>query len=232
VDHLNRQIAPKAHTPMYNWHKFWGRKTWNVVSEFIKTYSPEGGIVMDPFSGSGVTALEALKLGRRVIAVDLNPIATEILRLTIQYVDPIKLQTAFERVQKDVKEEINNLYLTQCRNCGENIPIECSIWKRDENKNLSLKELRYKCPHCSEVVESGGKPTDKDIKHIGNVVKAFHKKKNWYPRNSLYYPDGRPFMKKERYETIDELFTPRNLFALAIVMKSIEKESDETLRDF
>ena len=36
---------------------------------------------MDPFSGSGVTALEALKLGRRVIAVDINPVANEILRL-------------------------------------------------------------------------------------------------------------------------------------------------------
>src|SRR2546426_10208516 len=23
---------------MYVWHKFWGRKTWNVVGEFIKTY--------------------------------------------------------------------------------------------------------------------------------------------------------------------------------------------------
>jgi adenine-specific DNA methylase len=86
---------------MYNWHKFWGRKTWNVVSEFVETYCPEGGVVMDPFSGSGVTALEALKLGRRVIAVDLNPVATEILRLTIQPVDLVKLEEAFRSVEKE-----------------------------------------------------------------------------------------------------------------------------------
>jgi hypothetical protein len=41
INHLNRQIPPEAHTPMYNWHKFWSRKTWNVVSEFIKAYSKE-----------------------------------------------------------------------------------------------------------------------------------------------------------------------------------------------
>ncbi|MGH2568673.1 MAG: hypothetical protein ACRDGA_10055, partial [Bacteroidota bacterium] len=188
--------------------------------------------VMDPFSGSGVTALEALKLGRRVIAIDLLPVATEILRLTIQYVDPIKLREAFERVENDVKKTINDLYLAECRKCGVRMPVECTIWKRDEKKNLSLKELRYKCPHCGEVVEKAGKPKLKDIKHIKEVVEEFRKKRIWYPKNPLYYPDGTPFVKKERYESIDELFTPRNLYALALLMKSIEQEHDENLRDF
>ncbi len=217
---------------MYNWHKFWGRKTWNVVSEFIKTYSSENGIVMDPFSGSGVTALEALKLGRRVIAVDINPVATEILRLTIQHVDLVKLTKAFERVQKDVKNEINKLYLIECRKCNEQISIECAVWKRDEKKNLTLKENRYKCPNCGEVVESGGKPTKNDLSHIKEIFEKFKKTKLWYPKNRMYYSDGLPFVKKEHYESLDELFTPRNLLALAILMNSIEKEEDKKLKDF
>lgn len=60
---------------MYVWHKFWGRKTWNVVAEYIKTYCPEGGIVFDPFAGSGVVAMEALKAGRKAIVCDLLPAA-------------------------------------------------------------------------------------------------------------------------------------------------------------
>jgi len=119
---------------------------------------------MDPFSGSGVTALEALKRGRRVIAVDLNPIATEILRLTIEYIEPLRLKEAFDRVEQDAKPQIDGLYVTECRKCGEDIPVECSIWNRDEKKNLILKELRYKCTNCGEVVEKGGKPTKKDLK--------------------------------------------------------------------
>jgi 16S rRNA G966 N2-methylase RsmD len=46
---------------MYNWHKFWSRKTWNVIAEFIKTYTNEGSIAFDSFAGSGVVAVEALK---------------------------------------------------------------------------------------------------------------------------------------------------------------------------
>lgn len=217
---------------MYNWHKFWGRKTWNVVSEFVETYCPKGGVVVDPFSGSGVTALEALKLGRRVIAIDLNPIATEILRLTIQPVDLVALEDAFHRVEKSVKDSISRLYITECRTCGEEVPVECSVCKRDEKKNLSLKEVRYKCQVCGAVAEKGCKPTPKDLKRIKAVEEEFQGKRLWYPKNPLYYSDGRPFMKKERYESLDELFTPRNLYALALLMNAIEKEKDVKLKDF
>ena len=36
INHLNRQIPPEAHTPMYNWHKFWSRKTWNPNPDIEK----------------------------------------------------------------------------------------------------------------------------------------------------------------------------------------------------
>lgn len=217
---------------MYNWHKFWGRKTWNVVSRFVEAYSREGAIVMDPFSGSGVTALEALKLGRRVIAVDLNPVAIEILRLTVEYVDLVKLRESFERVERNVKQRINDLYLAECRSCGKKTPIDCAIWLRDRNKKLTLKEFRYRCSNCTEVVGKGGKPSPKDLKYIKRIEEEFQSKKLWYPTNRLYYPDGMPFKEKQRYDSIDELFTSRNLYALAILMESVEKEKDKNLRDF
>ena len=143
---------------MYSWHKFWGRKTWNVVSEFVQNYCPENGVVSYPFSGSGVTALESLKLGRRVIAIDLNPVATEILRLTIQPVNLVKFEEAFQRVVAAVKDKIGKLYLTDCRKCGNEVIMECAIWERDEKKKLTLKEVRYKCA-CGDVQEKGCKPT-------------------------------------------------------------------------
>jgi 16S rRNA G966 N2-methylase RsmD len=232
MEHINRQIVPKAHTAMYNWHKFWGRKTWNVVAEFVQKYSPAAGIVMDPFSGSGVTALEALKLGRRVIAVDINPVANEILRLTIQPVDLVKLERAFRRVEQQVKKRITNLYLAECRKCHEVIPIECAVWRRDTKKNLSLKELRYKCASCGEVVEKLGKPSSKDIALIRRVGEESRRSKLWYPKNALCYSDGLLFKEKQQYDSLDELFTPRNLYALAILMDSIQEERDKGLRDF
>lgn len=226
IEHLNRQIPPFAHTSMYLWHKYWSRKTWNVVSEFIKTYCPEGGIVFDPFAGSGITAMEALKNGRRTIVCDLNPIATEIIRSTIKPLNQIALQEAFERVEKKVRGKIGSLYLTKCRSCGNDVVFDCAVWE-----GYKCTEIRYQsCQQCGDRQEKDCKLTklDKDL------LKGIETKKikEWYPKNKFYYPDGRPFIKKEKYESVDELFTKRNLQALAWLMEAIEEESDKSLKDF
>jgi DNA modification methylase len=46
-----------------------------LASYFIKHFTNERGIVMDPFCGRGTTPLEARILNRRSIATDLNPIS-------------------------------------------------------------------------------------------------------------------------------------------------------------
>lgn len=225
-EHLNRQIPPLAHTSMYLWHKYWSRKTWNVVSEFIKTYCPEGGIVFDPFAGSGISTMEALKNGRRAIVCDLNPIATEITRLTIKPVKEIDLYNAFKQVEEKVRKKIEGLYLTECRKCGKEIIFDCAIWEGDD-----CKEIRYQlCPYCGNRQEKNCKLT----KHDKDLLEKIEKKKikEWHPVNRLYYPDNRPFKEKQQYESVDELFTKRNLQSLAWLMEAIEKESKKDLRNF
>lgn len=226
IHHLNRQIPPLAHTPMYVWHKYWARKTWNVVAEYIKTYCPEGGIVFDPFAGSGITAMEALKNNRKAIICDLNPIATEITRLTIKPVNDVKFYEAFERVEEKVKSKIEDLYLTKCRHCGSEFPFTCAIWE-----NNKCTEIRYQeCPKCKRTCRADCKTDRYDEKLLKKIESS--KIKEWYPNNRLYYPDGRPFMKKEQYESIDECFTKRNLQALSWLNEAITEEPSKDLRDF
>ncbi|MGA9778382.1 MAG: hypothetical protein WBS33_08950 [Verrucomicrobiia bacterium] len=55
------QLASWTWITMYVWHKYWSRKTWNVVGERIRTYAQEGQIAFDPFAGSGVVAILAPK---------------------------------------------------------------------------------------------------------------------------------------------------------------------------
>lgn len=43
-----------------------------VAEFFVRSYCPPGGIVLDPFMGSGTTAEAALKFGRRAIGLDLR----------------------------------------------------------------------------------------------------------------------------------------------------------------
>lgn len=236
INQLNRQIPPEAHTPMYNWHKFWSRKTWNVVAEFIKTYCPPNGVTFDPFAGSGVAAFEALKHGRRAIVCDILPISTEIIRLTIKPVSLTKLQEAYKRVEEKVKNKILSLYTTKCRKCGHEFPFTCAIWKqkRDGKDNPIKREcldIRYaSCPMCGDRREKNTPPINLDSQIIEKIDK--NKIKEWYPKQKLYHSNGKPFKEKQQYESIDELFTKRNLQALAWIMEAIEKESNRDLQDF
>ncbi len=224
--HLNRQIPPEAHTPMYNFHKYWSRKTWNVVGKFVERYCPKGGVVFDPFGGSGVTATEALKAGRRAIISDISPLASELTRLTIKPVSLSKLLDAYENVKKLVSKKINSLYLTQCEKCGEEFPFDCAIWQ-----DVKCVSIRYKsCPSCGYSKADSEGISEYDIKMLKKIER--HRIKEWYPRNPLYHHSGKPFMKKERFETIDGMFTKRNLYALAILMEAIEKEPNRDMKAF
>jgi DNA modification methylase len=226
LDHLNRQIPPEAHTSMYNWHKFWSRKTWNVVAEFIKTYSSENGVVFDPFAGSGIIAMEALKHNRRAIVCDILPVATEIIRLTIKPVSTTKLLETYKRIEEKVKKKILSLYQTKCRKCGKEIAFTCAIWEQN-----NCIEIRYEnCPSCGDRREKNCPPESFDNKLLKDIDSQ--EIKEWYPKQRLYHVNGQPFKEKQQYESLDELFTKRNLQALAWLMEAIEEEKNKDLRDF
>ncbi|HEY6333253.1 MAG TPA: DNA methyltransferase [Blastocatellia bacterium] len=59
----------------YGVHPYFTRRPFNVVREYILHYSREGDRVLDPFGGSGVTAIEALLENRTGIQNDINPLA-------------------------------------------------------------------------------------------------------------------------------------------------------------
>lgn len=44
----------------------------SLAEFFIKTYCPPGGIVLDPFGGSGTTIAAAIKHGRKFVAIDVR----------------------------------------------------------------------------------------------------------------------------------------------------------------
>ncbi len=67
----DRQSA-KRH---YGVHPYFTRRPHNVVRQYILHYSREHDRVLDPFGGSGVTAVEAYLENRRAIQNDINPLA-------------------------------------------------------------------------------------------------------------------------------------------------------------
>lgn len=53
----------------------------------IEAFTGPGDLILDPFVGGGTTAVEAQRLGRRVIASDLNPLAVFVTRVKTSRLD-------------------------------------------------------------------------------------------------------------------------------------------------
>src|SRR5438105_13733305 len=85
----------------YGVHPYFTRRPANVVSRYIERYSEQGDTVLDPFGGTGVTAIEAFLLERRAIHNDLNPFANFIARNIADTTLPstLPLREAFARVE-------------------------------------------------------------------------------------------------------------------------------------
>ena len=136
------------------------------------------------------------------------------------------MQQAFERVRERAQKKIEALYEIHCVKCGAPLVAACFVREGDE-----LTEVRYpKCPACEHRCETGCKPRKEDIESLLAIEKK--RIKEWYPKNQLYYDDGTPFMKKEHYESLDQLFTRRNLQAAAWLHEAIQEESSPLLRKF
>lgn len=99
----------------YGVHPYFTRRPPNVVRAYIERYSRIGDTVLDPFGGTGVTAIEAMLLGRRAIHNDLNPFANFIARniadTTLSTTLP--LREAFHRVEEECEESLREIEQTE-----------------------------------------------------------------------------------------------------------------------
>lgn len=110
--------AAQDHTPVYLIHRYYARRPHNVFNYLIRHYSNPGDIILDPFMGGGVTVVEALRLRRKIIGADINPLAWFISREEVVNIDLNEFERIFADMAKRVGKRINNLYQTDCHNCG------------------------------------------------------------------------------------------------------------------
>jgi len=62
---LHRQHAEREDHPT--------QKPLEIVERMVRASCPAGGVVLDPFMGSGTTAVAATRHARRFIGYELNP---------------------------------------------------------------------------------------------------------------------------------------------------------------
>jgi DNA modification methylase len=70
----------RSRSPLSATHFYPARFISQLPSNLISLLSEPGDVVLDPFCGSGTTLVEAQRLGRRAIGMDVNPVSVIISR--------------------------------------------------------------------------------------------------------------------------------------------------------
>ncbi len=191
-----------AKKPVYQMHKWWARRLGSVFRMItLAAFSPEdelettvwrrfcdgadlqGKIVLDPFMGGGTTVVEALRLGCKVIGVDINPVAWFVTKKEVESVDLGTLDAAFHHLEQTAGNRIKGYYRTACPNghaaevmyyfwvkvadcikCGTKVRLfpNYELSRRD-HINVCL------CPYCLQIVETAGYDTNTTCHECGKV---------------------------------------------------------------
>jgi len=139
-------LQARAHTPPYLIHRYFARRPWNVFKQLVEVYSEAGDIVLDPFCGGGVTVYEALKLNRKAIGFDLNPLAIFIVKNMIKRnVDRLELDSAREQILK---------YLKSLYSDYDTLEIDTGKDSIKRSTMVGWNELAFKirCNYCSSKI--------------------------------------------------------------------------------
>lgn len=216
-----KNIAAKSHPAHYLMHKYWGRKPHNVVANYIEYYTKPGDTVLDPFAGSGMTPIEAIKLKRYGIGVDINPMSQFIALNTVSNVNLEDYANTANSILSTVSQKLNHLYETTCPYCGNNGYIETAIWEND-----ILIRIKGKCINDGSFV--------KDAENLDrNMYNEIHKIKLEADKDgTISYPKDKvlKYVKRSGKESIDELFTSRALIILSYLRDEILKVKNNEIK--
>lgn len=216
-----KAIQAKAHPAHYLMHKYWGRKPHNVVSEYIESFTSKGDVVLDPFMGSGVVPIEAVKAGRRGIGVDINPMSKFIVENSVSSVDLEQYKKESSLILNELVSEWEHLYETTCPNCGKVAYIEVGVWD-----NGDFSRIKGKCAIDGVFV----KDTDENDKE--KIEQIYELRKKFDNENLISYPTDKVlrYVMRSGKESLDELFTDRALIILSNLRDKINKVSDLKMR--
>jgi DNA modification methylase len=137
IEPPNDGMSAGKNTYTYDAHTYHTKVPPQGIAELIKHYLPEGGLVLDPFSGSGMTGVAAISNGYDCILNELSPAACFISSRFSKNIDPVLFEAGVQRILEETIAIRKLLYTTNCRECGKEAELSYLVW--------SYKVL---CPDC------------------------------------------------------------------------------------
>lgn len=172
-DAVAEGVSAGKNTYTYDAHTYHTKVPPQGIAQVLRKYLPNGGLVLDPFAGSGMTGVAALTTGHDVILNELSPAASFIADRFTSQCDPSALTTAVKVVMQSLAGLRKDLYTTQCRTCSKDTELlftvwsykvicsECSkefvLWDECRSYGKTVREHKFlrefPCPHCKQQVK-------------------------------------------------------------------------------
>lgn len=230
IKDINFALVEETRPPIYTALKYWGKKPHNIWREYIKNYTPENGLYLDPFAGSAISAFEAVKAGRKAVAFDLNPLTSFLIEAFCTNLEKENLLNSVDLIFQEISndEEYKKYFNTTCRKCGS----KKAILQNFKWESKSIYEVGIECPDCQKgkITRYLDKPNSEEIKKSSEMNKM--EIKNWFPEDEFY---NSPSFSANFVECIGgkhfyNLWTKRNLFVLSKIFKKILDQKNEEIK--
>lgn len=169
---FTEDISAGKNTYVYDTHTYHTKVPPQGITPLIDYYTNPGEIVLDPFCGSGMTGVAALEHKRQAILSDLSPAATFIAENQCTPIEYAGFLAAVDNIIEKSKDVQEQLYRTQCRNCGKPTLLLYTVWSyglicnkcnhefilwdvaRDEHESVRESKIKkeFNCPHCGSYI--------------------------------------------------------------------------------
>jgi DNA modification methylase len=268
-------MSAGKNTYTYDAHTYHTKVPPQGIAELIAHYLPEGGLVFDPFAGSGMTAVACNATGHDCVLNELSPAACFIANRFTSALDPTLFEAGVRAVLDALNDLRKRLYTTRCRECHNPTEIlytiwsyhvicshcghEFLLWDQAQSYGKSVKEhkivAKFPCPCCQSILNksylerAAASPVrivykccqkeykrhplnEEDMARIEEIEANPPLAPGFYPTTSL--PDGVNLRqpKKHGLDSIDKLYTTRNLAAMSQLWKTIHLVNDEEVAAF
>jgi len=186
-----------------------------MFSETVRSCTKENDILLDPLSEGGMGAFEFLRLGRRAVAVERDPVTAFFAEVLLRPASLPLLQWVFEDVREACREELSALFATRCPKCGKQ-GLTTAVERRDGNP----VRMEYSCACATKRLTKKPDPADRTADDgITRLEIPF-----WHPILQLPAAEG-----DRRYPS--DFMNRRTAAALSIILHAVENLAESSARD-
>ena len=205
---MNDLVKAPRTDAIYNMHSYLTKVPVNAIIPFIEEFTPEDGLVVDMFAGSGMTALAAKIANRRAVVSDISKLGKHIAKGYMAKVEENKFRDIASKIVTESKEDIGWLYNTVKSSDGETTESIRTVWSfiyeckscggklnyYQVFKSAEWQSTKMACNHCQT------KFIKKDSKVIGEEPVLVVVKENRQVEQSLTDLDLSNIIKADKLD--------------------------------